>query len=228
MIFCILLALAWNLSIRADNATNASLPFITASGVMTMGENRQVLFKVSDANNETASYILNEGEIRNGIKVIAIDESSGTATFDNHGTIQKVTVENAAPSSNYLPPPPTQVRAAAAPVSIPKTTEPAIPQQNGGVSVIVMGNQNNRASFKRISGMAQPNTDNGANNFNSGSSRAPENATAANQPVQSTPTISPAPAVPSSQTSPNGPQEMSVGADMGRIGNSGASAPRSK
>jgi len=97
------------LSIGRTQAADA-LPEITPNGIMTMGGVPQVLFRaVNPGSSAARSYSLAEGDQRDGIKVIAIDQLNGAITFDNHGTIQKIDLQKAS-----LP--------VYAPASVPKTT----------------------------------------------------------------------------------------------------------
>jgi len=204
-----------------------------------MGGMHKVLFNVAGASNASANFVLGEGESRNEIKVVGIDEPSGAVTFDNHGTIQKIVIERASPLNTYVPPslPPVPVAVPAA--SMPATAEPAMPAQSGGgASVVVIGSQRNSrlTDFRHINGVMPQSGGYNPNNFVFGVSAAPASAPAANQLVQTTPTASPtlvqsAPATPAQSTPaqstpvpvpmqpslPNGPRQMSVGADMGTV-----------
>jgi hypothetical protein len=62
---------------------------ITPNGIALMSGQKEVLFKVSVASQEKA-YILHEGQVEDGIKVLKIDEKTGFVTFNNHGEIQGI------------------------------------------------------------------------------------------------------------------------------------------
>lgn len=199
---------------------------------MAMSGARQAIFKATGVNNESAGFVLGEGESQNQIKVVAIDERSGVVTFENHGTIQKILIEKASPLNAYVPPP-ASVSAATPPVSTPATSEQKIPEPGGGASVIVIGSQRNDrlAGFRHINGMMPQSADDGRNNPVPDSSQIPRNTGSANQPVQS---ASAPPAIPiqstpmpPTQSQPNGPQQISVGAGTESAGSQRALVPTS-
>jgi hypothetical protein len=83
---------------------DAPLPKITANGIMSIFGQPQVLFKVdieawSGKPAKEQSYILTEGERQDDIEVTHIDEKTGTVTFNNHGTVQDITLVNGSASS---------------------------------------------------------------------------------------------------------------------------------
>jgi len=72
------------------------LPVITPNGIMSIFGNVQVLFKV--AGNPSISpareknYLLGEGQREDDIVVIKIDEKNAVITFNNHGSIQEMSL----------------------------------------------------------------------------------------------------------------------------------------
>ena len=195
---------------------------------MSMSGTRQTIFKTTGVNNETAGFVLGEGESQNKIKVVAIDEQSGMVTFDNHGTIQKILIKEASPLNAYVPPSPSPVSAAVPPVSIPAASERKIPGPSGSASVMVIGSQRNDrlTGFRHINGIMPQSIDENPNNSVPGSSPVPKNISSANQPVQSAsappPPSTPLPPPPSQ---PGGPQVISVGAGMESAGAQRMSVP---
>jgi len=69
-------------------------PKITPSGIMSIFGQWQVLFKVSKGQSKDAFYILNEGESQDDIEVMRIDEKAAVVTFNNHGVIQEIPLDN--------------------------------------------------------------------------------------------------------------------------------------
>lgn len=73
-------------------------PKITLQGITSVLGRRQVLFKasVSPKPGEPAkelALVLSEGQSENEFEVLEIDEESGTVKFNNHGTIQSLSLE---------------------------------------------------------------------------------------------------------------------------------------
>ncbi len=72
-------------------------PKITPNGIMTIFGRDQALFKVANKPKpgqpaKEDSYVLSEGERQDGIEVVKINHESGSITFDNHGTIQELSL----------------------------------------------------------------------------------------------------------------------------------------
>jgi len=74
-------------------------PKIIPQGIMSMFSRQQVLFKTmmpgskpGEPPKETA-MVLTVGQREGEIEVVAIDESSGTITFNNHGKVQTLSLE---------------------------------------------------------------------------------------------------------------------------------------
>jgi hypothetical protein len=92
-------------------------PTVFADGITTVFGRAEVLFKVVVLENspekqtQTASYILSEGEIQDGVEVLHIDAIKRVITFNNHGTIQELPVGKvtASAGAGKLPPAPVQV-----------------------------------------------------------------------------------------------------------------------
>ncbi|MGA2030131.1 MAG: hypothetical protein ABSG87_08680 [Verrucomicrobiota bacterium] len=81
------------------------LPTITPNGIMSVFGSVQTLFKVSDNQPgqpaSEKSYILGEGQRKDGIEVIRIDEKNAVVTFNNHGTVQELPLVAATPSNGF-------------------------------------------------------------------------------------------------------------------------------
>jgi hypothetical protein len=72
-------------------------PKITATGIMSVFGQWQVLFKVNHSSEASQpakanSYILGEREQKDNIEVIHIDGQAGVVTFNNHGVLQEVSL----------------------------------------------------------------------------------------------------------------------------------------
>jgi hypothetical protein len=83
-------------------------PKITPNGIMNIFGKSQVLFKVAGVARagqppKDESFMLGEGERQDEIEVQKIDQATGTVTFDNHGTIQSLTLSVAANSGVPAP-----------------------------------------------------------------------------------------------------------------------------
>jgi hypothetical protein len=75
-------------------------PKITPNGIMSIFGQLQVLFKVTGTAKpgqpaKDDSYILSEGQRQDEIEVIHIDEKAGLVTFNNHGTVQELSLVKA-------------------------------------------------------------------------------------------------------------------------------------
>ena len=78
-----------------------------------------------------ASYVMNEGERQDEITVLKIDNKAGVVTFDNHGTVQELSLVPATSSSGY-PAPPGAPRG-----GMPGMNNPALrAAPSGGASVL--------------------------------------------------------------------------------------------
>jgi len=224
--------------LHADDG--ASLPAITANGIMNAGQTEQVLFKVTDKKTSAGqSYILNEGDERAGIKVVAIDAVAGVVTFDNHGTVQKIALAkpvftaSANPASAPAPVTPLPTPVVNAPTPAPRISQSAA----RGANVVVIGNRSNNRGRKSINGIAAQTgnggdiNNNGANNFNPNHSRLPGNtAVNASQPtpptpLQSSPVTTTLPS-PIRTTTSSAAQVMSVGAGNQMAGSHPVSSPQ--
>lgn len=165
------------------------LPTITPNGVMTIFGKKQVLFKVANAaqSGETTSdlsYVLEEGEGRNGVKVVAIDYESKIVTFNNHGIIQKITLKTAVlPSLAPSVQSPITVQSEANFVSPP----PMRKNNNlGGVSVITIGSRQTAPAvgFKHKIGLATQNVGGETGGINFSPPPLSRNAGVVSQPNQ--------------------------------------------
>src|ERR1700740_553676 len=67
----------------------APVEIIPPTGIAAISGRKWVVFKVSAASQEKA-YVLQEGQLEDGIKVLKIDEKKDFVTFNNHGEIQGV------------------------------------------------------------------------------------------------------------------------------------------
>ena len=111
-------------------------PRITPLGIMSMFGRQQALFKTlmpgskpSEPPRETA-MVLSVGEREDEIEVVAIDESAGTITFNNHGKPQTLSLEKDGPK------PPTGPAVAPFPgISVPAPAAAAFnPSQSGAAA----------------------------------------------------------------------------------------------
>ena len=111
-------------------------PKITPNGIMTIFGRLQVLFKVavkppSGQPQKDASYVMNEGERQDEITVLKIDSKAGVVTFNNHGTVQELSLVPAT-SSSGSPAPPGSPRG-----GMPGMNNPALrAAPSGGTSVL--------------------------------------------------------------------------------------------
>jgi hypothetical protein len=87
--FCrsVLLVFTMALTARAE-----APPEIFFNGIFTLFGDHRVLFKTHSGNPEEKSFMLAEGEARDGIRLLAVDIHAGIAQFDNHGVIQKISI----------------------------------------------------------------------------------------------------------------------------------------
>lgn len=75
---------------------------ITANGLISLFGQMQVLFKVEEPGGPgqppvEASYILGEHQGKGGIEVLAIDATTRVITFNNHGTVQNISLTGTPP-----------------------------------------------------------------------------------------------------------------------------------
>ena len=117
-------------------------PKITPNGIMTIFGKLQVLFKVATKPppgqpQKDDSYVMTEGERQDEIEVVKIDGKAGAVTFNNHGTLQELTL---VPVTN----PGGPAGAAGAPrIPAPGLGRPSTPAGGMGNSVMpTMGNDN--------------------------------------------------------------------------------------
>ena len=80
---------------------------ITVSGVLSVPGRAQALFKVlpkgfSNGQAREKFYILAEGQKQDGIEVLQVNVKAGLVVFNNHGTIQTLSLAKAA-SDDRLP-----------------------------------------------------------------------------------------------------------------------------
>ena len=115
-------------------------PKITPNGIMTIFGKLQVLFKVATKPppgqpQKDDSYVMTEGERQDEIEVVRIDGKAGAVTFNNHGTLQELTL---VPVTN----PGGPAGAAGAPrIPVPGFNRP--PVQAGGMGNSVMPSMGN-------------------------------------------------------------------------------------
>ena len=72
-------------------------PKITPNGIMTIFGKLQVLFKVATKPppgqpQKDDAYVMTEGERQDEIEVVKIDGKAGVVTFNNHGTVQELSL----------------------------------------------------------------------------------------------------------------------------------------
>jgi hypothetical protein len=67
-------------------------PEIFFNGIFTLFGDHRVLFKTHSGDPEEKSFMLAEGEARDGIRLLAVDIHASIAQFDNHGVIQKISI----------------------------------------------------------------------------------------------------------------------------------------
>src|SRR5450755_3946932 len=73
---------------------------ITLNGIMDIFGQVKALYKVAGKTpGKEDSYMLTEGQGKDGIEVVKIDEKKGEVTFNNHGVPQVVALASAAASS---------------------------------------------------------------------------------------------------------------------------------
>src|SRR5580700_7335033 len=75
-------------------------PKITLNGIMTIFGRDQALYKVANKPKpgqqaKEDAYVLSEGERQDDIEVIKINHMDGIVTFNNHGTVQELPLEEA-------------------------------------------------------------------------------------------------------------------------------------
>ena len=73
-------------------------PIIIPTGAMHVFGRDQALFQVASQSKsgqplQGDAYVLAAGECRDGIRVVKIDVLAGVITFDNHGTLQELTLK---------------------------------------------------------------------------------------------------------------------------------------
>ena len=128
---------------------------ILLQGITSIMGHRQVLFKVQTPAErgkkaEEQSYILGEGEGKDDIEVVSIDDTTGTVKFKNHGTPQTLDMEHdsAKPTPGAAPAPGSRP---GLPIPIPHVSAASRPNPAAGSSVITFGrNNNNNGGSRRI------------------------------------------------------------------------------
>jgi len=209
-----------------------ALPEITPNGIMAMGGAPQVLFHVVNPGSTVAySYSLAEGDERDGIKVIAIDQANGAVTFDNHGTVQQIGLQKAS-SPVYVPSQPQATPSTAnfapgvppAPVTTPEppsdelvTLSSTSVRNEEPPAVVVIGSRSTGGSYQHFNGLKPNNPAGDSSNagpslpHHAGLQKPPQSTV---PPTPSAPTSPGAPSQPGNPTwSPNNPgQGIGVGA----------------
>ena len=104
-------------------------PKITPNGYMTLFGKLQVLFKVTPKAlpgqpAKDDSYVMAEGERRNDIEVVKINNTTGVITFNNHGTIQQLALVDA-PKQTSAPAPNSSLSGMNTSGGIPMPTMPS-------------------------------------------------------------------------------------------------------
>jgi hypothetical protein len=131
-------------------------PKITPNGIMTLFGKVQVLFKVAGVPKagqpaKDESYVLGVGERQDEIEVEKIDEPSATITFNNHGTIQELSLVAGTASGG----------GASAPAALPSgfglpAPTPSTMPGGGGMSAPIGGGGRFGRSRNPGSGFANP------------------------------------------------------------------------
>jgi hypothetical protein len=75
-------------------APEAPLPRLVPQGIMTVFGRLQVIFKMTtqatpEARARELYFVLGEGEHEDGVKVLSINPTAESVTFNNHGTVQQ-------------------------------------------------------------------------------------------------------------------------------------------
>ncbi len=114
---------AVTLKADVEPATPSTRVRIEPTGIMSILGRPQVLFTTTDSQGgETNSYLLNEGQLADGIKVVHIDQAASLITFDNHGVRQDLVLSQASVHT------PAASAADGAPQAFP---HPQIPRPSG-------------------------------------------------------------------------------------------------
>ena len=93
--------------IAPDRQDSAPPPKITMTGITTIIGPPEVLYTVAGGNRDgkqwqDKSYILKEGEEKDGVGVVAIDVWKCVVTFSNHGVRQDLALTNGLPVGGKL------------------------------------------------------------------------------------------------------------------------------
>ena len=148
-----------------------NIPKITPTGIQSFSGHVKVLFKASGGAAKPgqpakdAYYILSQGQRKEDIEVINIDQKNGIITFDNHGTTQELPLVNS-PSSGGTP------AAAASAAGIPGMTPggPVASGNSGPTGIIRFsggsGTRGGGAGTSANNPNHGPNVANGANGAN--------------------------------------------------------------
>jgi hypothetical protein len=122
-------------------------PKITPNGIMTIFGRLQALFKVATKPKpgqpaKDDSYVLAEGERQADVEVVKIDQPNGIITFNNHGTIQELSLVAAKGTTSAGPggpgaginpgmrPPGSMAAGALSPAQIAAMRRPSPPGRN--------------------------------------------------------------------------------------------------
>ena len=128
--------------LKIEVPTGPPPPKITLQGINTILGRKQVLFKVAaqpkpgQPGSAEISMVLSPGESQDDIKVLEIDESTGTVKFDNHGTEETKTMENDAAKPAFAP---VTIPGAANPMSV--IARPLLPTPTAGAPTVPPGLQ---------------------------------------------------------------------------------------
>jgi hypothetical protein len=73
------------------------LPKLTPQGIMTVFGRPQVIFKMTtqatpEAKARELYFVLGESEYQDGVKVLSINPTAEAVTFNNHGTVQQISL----------------------------------------------------------------------------------------------------------------------------------------
>ena len=139
-------------------------PKITPNGIMTIFGNLQVLFKVATKPppgqpQKDDSYVMGEGERQDEIEVVKIDGKAGVVTFNNHGTLQELSLVPGTATTGASP-------AGAAPGGHPGFPLPRSRSPGGGAAPANLSSlfeHANAASTGAMPTMSSPNSSSSGN-----------------------------------------------------------------
>ncbi|MCX8091756.1 MAG: hypothetical protein N3I86_12635 [Verrucomicrobiae bacterium] len=113
------------------------LPQIKLQGISSLFGRRQVLIKLVEKakpgqQGREEALILKEGERYRDVEVVAINPTTGTVRFNNHGTEVEMTMDKDAEKAPTGPPPPMPAAAPAVAMARPGTPPQPMPVPTAG------------------------------------------------------------------------------------------------